>query len=98
MKHLDPWFWKDAFFNLRPVEENCSLLIFYVSKPGVEADPHPGDEGVGTLLLQASSWVQEKNLLLPGVRMDASDGFVTTFIPAWLPRPRFRLGQDTTVV
>lgn len=73
-------------------------MTFYISKPGGKGDPHPGDEGVGTLLLQASSWVQEKNLLLPGVRMGASDGFVTTFIPAWLPRPRFGLGQDTTVV
>lgn len=82
------------FFNLRPVEQNCSLVTFYINKPGGKVNPHPGDEGVGILLFQASRWVQEKNLLLPGVRMGASDGFVTTFIPAWLPGPRFGLGQD----
>lgn len=59
------------FFNLRPVGQNCSLVTFYISKPGAKVDFHPGEEDVGSLVLQASSWVQEKNLLLPGERMGA---------------------------
>lgn len=57
--------------------QSYNLVAFYISKPGGKVDPHPGDEGGGTLVLQASSWVQEKKLLLPGVRMGASDAFVT---------------------
>lgn len=51
-------------------------MTFSTSKPGVKVAPGAGDEGVGTLVLQASSWVQEKNLLQPGERMDAGDGLV----------------------
>lgn len=66
------------FFNLRPVGQSRSLVTFYISKPGTKVELHPGEKDGGSLVLQASTWVQEKNLLLPGERMCASDGFVKT--------------------